>query len=271
MKTCRSLNELIRTSDGDISKILLKKFKTVVRFYSLEDLKNNIYLRLHERKYIEKYRPLKVFIDPYLDEWVVANTEAKFSTYICKFIYNYIYAYYNKIDPNYNCVSLDEYKDNLYSHDNRKRLRCEEVYTPSYDTHLYIEKLDKHLEKKTAHKGNFIVKKKLSSKLLRLIDQCGTKGCSHDKIIERLGSSKELYKTIESIEKEGTIRSSISSSGNKIYYIHKVKRRSLHNLFRYYVKDYKDKEISDEFNITIAGVGAMKKSLRKEIKKFSLR
>lgn len=73
-------------------------------------------------------------------------------------------------------------------------------------------------------------------------------------------------KRIDKIIETGMIKVKFDDDGTKKYFLNNPERRSLYNLFKYYLKGYRDKEISEKFNMTVAGVGAMKRSLRKEIK-----
>ena len=71
---------------------------------------------------------------------------------------------------------------------------------------------------------------------------------------------------ISKIEKDGLIEIKMDDRGNRRYFLKNPERRSLYNLFKYYLQGYRDKEISEKLNMTVAGIGAMKRSLRKEIK-----
>lgn len=271
MKTCKNLQEFYRHNDKDLTNILLKKFSNVVKHYSLEDLKADIYLRLHKKEYIEKYRPLDIRIDPEKGLWNIKPAPAKFSTYICKFIYNYIYAYFNKVSPDSCCISLDNYKDNFFCKEDQSKIRFKEVYTPDMDLKLQLEKIYRHLEENKKDKGTLICENSLSTSIIRIIDKFGEKGCSEKNLINKLKYKNltvleelGLKEALNTIEKKGIIKKSGHSKHPK-YYLDNPERRSIYNLFRYYMRGYKDKEISEKFRMTVAGIGALKRTLRKEI------
>ena len=77
-----------------------------------------------------------------------------------------------------------------------------------------------------------------------------------------------ISSVIKEAEKDGLIIEEKDEKQTIKYYINRNRRRSLYNLFKYYANGYKDKEISEQFKMTVAGIGALKRSLRKEILEF---
>jgi hypothetical protein len=273
MKVCRTLDEFYKYNDQDLTNIIIKSFKSVLNQISLEDLKSEIYLRLHQKKYIQGYRPLSVEIVN--GTWYIKRADAKFSTYIFTFIRNYIYAYYNKVDPNTTCLSLEDYTDSNYSKEANARLRITEKDNSldNANLRLHIEKISKHLEK-TKLKGNLVGIDKTTSEVIRIVEACDDLGCTEEHIASKILSDKKDITNLEKIsvhflllnlENKKYIVSKKSNDGTKIYYPGHIERRSLFNLFNYYAKGYMDKEISEKFDMTVAGIGALKRSLREEI------
>jgi len=278
MKVCRDLTTFYQKNDKDIVNILSKKFKNVLKYYDLEDLKADIYLRLHKKSYIQNYRPFEIAVDDENRSWYIKPTAAKFSTYLCKFIFNYIYAYHNKINPNSLCLSWEDYNDSNFSEENNSRIKYDDVYSPidNIDLCLEIERIFSYLKEKTENKGNIVSEDPISNVVFKIIDKEGKDGCANAELINALGfkelKKKEvtaieedlLSKAITNIEKKGFITSKYVDN-KKRYYLKDIERRSLYNLFSYYMKGYRDKEISEKFNMTVAGIGALKRSLRNEI------
>ena len=283
MKVTRTLEEFYRLNDKDLSNIILKTFKNLIRYYPLEDLKSEIYLRLHKKKYIQNYRPLEITIDSKNKTWEIKPTPAKFSTYICKFVYNYIFAYYNKIKQDDLCLSLDNYNDSGFDKETNSKISYQlEDWNPkdNLDLKLEMEKVSKILEKKTKNRGSFACDKIEDTNLVKLVDKCGKEGCSEEEILKTISNgrikNKENMTGLEqflasevlgSIEKKDILKSK-TEEGIKKYFVSEPNRRSLYHLFNYYSNGYKDKEISQKFNMTVAGIGAMKRCLRKEIKRI---
>jgi len=284
LKVTQDLTEFYHLNDRDVTKILLKYFKTVLKFHDIDDIKAEIYERLHKKNYIQNFRPLEINIDPENMLWEVKPNYAKFSTYICKFIFNYIYAYYSKIKPDNLCLSLDDYNDSFFNEEDNRRLHPldvdieESIPSDNSDLKMEIERILISLEKKTKHKGTLVCGNTEDNNIAKIIDKCGQKGCEEEVILELAHRRKikrsEMTKLecmlfdkrIAKIEKSEIIRVEVDKEGNKRYFLNNPERRSLYNLFKYYLKGYRDKEISEKFNMTVAGVGAMKRSLRKEIK-----
>lgn len=284
MKVTKDLTDFYHKNDKDVSKILIKYFKNVLKYHDIEDIKSEIYERLHKKKFIQNYRPFEIHVDSINGTWEVKPNHAKFSTYICKFIFNYIYAYYGKIKPDLLCVSLDDYNDSYFNEEDSQRLHPlnqnfeENVESVNSELKLEIEKVMSNLEKKTKNKGSLICSCEDDTSIAKTIDKFGAKGCTEEAILELAHRRKikradmtkleEMLfdKRIEKIEKEGLIKIKIDKDGNKRYFLDNPERRSLHNLFKHYLAGYRDKEISEKFNMTVAGIGAMKRSLRKEIK-----
>lgn len=279
LKVVKNLEEFYIHNDKDMDNILNKFFQNVLKYHNLEDIKFEVYERLLKKKYIENYRPLEIRIDENSRSWYVKPNHAKFSTYICKFIFNYIYAYYNKIKPDNLCLSLDEYNDSNYSENTNSKLKVpEEDYNPLDEVNLVLEmeQVLKNLEKKTKNKGTFVLENELELSIAKCLDNHGDKGCSEKELLSSLfnremerkdltGMEGLILKEIKEIEEKGIIKIVKDTEGNINYYLNNPERRSLYNLLRYYLKGYKDKEISEKFKVTVAGIGAMKRSLRKEI------
>ena len=283
MKIARDVGEFFRLNDKDLTNILMKTFKKVVKYHSVEDLKSEIYLRLHKKSYIENYRPLEIEIDKKNCKWVIKPSHAKFSTYICKFIFNYIYAYYNKIHQDELCLSLDNYNDSCYDEETKTKINFDvEEKNPISEMNLKleIERLINVLEKKTKKKGSFVCELELFCSIAKTVDKYGEKGCPEKTLLcsvfnetfekKKITGLQEILfqEIISSVEKKGIIKSKIDEEGKKKYFIDNPERRSLYNLFNYYLNGYRDKEISEKFNMTVAGIGSMKRSLRKEINKL---
>jgi len=284
LKVTQDLTEFYLKNDTDVNRILLKYFKNVLKYHDIEDIKAEIYERLHKKNYIQNFRPFEIHIDPNKSTWLIKPNYAKFSTYICKFIFNYIYAYYSKIKPDRLCVSLDDFNDSYFNEEGNRKLHPlnvnleDQAPTRESDLKMEIERVLLNLEKKTKHKGTLICSSTEDTNIAKTIDKCGRDGCAEEAILE-LAYKRKIKradmtklesllfdKRIAKIEKEGIIKIETDGEGNKKYFLNDPERRSLFNLFRYYLKGYRDKEISEKFNMTVAGVGAMKRSLRKEIK-----
>jgi len=284
LKVTKDLTEFYHLNDKDVTKILLRYFKNVLKYHDIEDIKSEIYERLHKKSYIQNFRPFEIHIDPDKSTWLVKPNHAKFSTYICKFIFNYIYAYYNKIKPDRLCISLNDYNDSYFNEEDNRSLHplnkdLDDLKpVKSIELNMEIERVLIDLEKKTKYKGTLICSNTEDTNIAKMIDKYGSKGCEEEAILElayrrkikrsEMTKLEELFfdKRIENIEKTGIIRVETDEEGNKKYFLKDPERRSLYNLFRYYMKGYRDKEISEKFKMTVAGVGAMKRSLRKEIK-----
>lgn len=286
LKVTKDLTDFYSKNDKDVSKILIKYFKNVLKYHDIEDIKSEIYERLHKKKYIQNYRPFEIHVDKRNGTWEVKPNHAKFSTYICKFIFNYIYAYYRKIKPDLLCASLDDFNDSYFNEEDSQKLHPlnqnfeENTASANSELKMEIEKVLLNLENKTRNKGTLVCNNLDDTNIAKAIDRFGQKGCSEEVILElalrrkikRADMTKleEILfdKRIEKIEKDGLIKSEIDNEGNKRYFLNNPERRSLHNLFKYYVAGFRDKEISEKFNMTVAGIGAMKRSLRKEIKEL---
>lgn len=280
MKVCSSVEEFFIYNDQDLNNILTKKFKFILKYYSLEDLKIEIYERLHKKKYIQSYRPFKIAIDPETGLWQFNRADAKFSTYIIKFIFNYIFAYYKKIDFNQTCLSLEDYNNANYCEENNTRLYLKnppENFFKNTETRIQLEKVEKYLERKTKNKGTIIDDVPIIEKVLREIEKYGKKGCTNQDIFKIITDNKisqdnatnleklAISSIISSIEKKEKIQKRMTSFGQEAYFLNNPYRRSLYNLFTCYKLGLKDKEISQKFKMTVAGVAALKRSLRKEI------
>ena len=260
MKVCKNVTEFYQINDKDISNILIVKFKNILKYNSIEDLKSEIYLRLHRKKYIEKYRPFEIQVNDSTKQWFIKPSYAKFSTYIYKFVFNYILAYHKDTKKDDLCLSLDDYRDICYCEEDRKRLESKDIYDPRehIDLKIEIDQILKILEKKTKDKGSIIDKNEDTKKLTKTLDK-NKKGCSQEEM--------QTYNVdLEDLEERGIIKTVENNFGDKTYFIDDPERRSLFNLFKYYMGTYKDKEISQKFNMTVAGVGALKRALRKEIR-----
>ena len=284
MKVTQDLTEFYHLNDRDVTKILLKYFKNVLKYHDIEDIKAEIYERLHKKSYIQNFRPLEIHIDSENMLWEIKPNYAKFSTYICKLIFNYIYAYYSKIKPDRVCLSLDDYNDSFFNEEDNLKLHPldqdieDNIPSDDSDLKMEIERVLIRLENKTKHQGTLICDNQEDTAIAKAIDRYGQKGCEEEVILELAHRRKikrsEMTKLecmlfdkrIEKIEKLDIIRVEVDEDGNKRYFLNNPERRSLYNLFKYYLEGYRDKEISEKFNMTVAGVGAMKRSLRKEIK-----
>jgi hypothetical protein len=283
LKVVKNLEEFYKYNDKDIDNILNSKFKNILKYNSAEDLKFEIYERLFKKKYIENYRPFEVIVDDDNKNWYIKPSHAKFSTYICKFIFNYIFAYYNKVNPDNLCLSLDEYNDSNYSEENKSRLKIENSYNPfeEVDFNLETESILNELEERTKDRGTFVLDSDLELKIVKFLEQFGKSGCTESNFLKCIfntegnlknltGLEKLIFNNIESIEKKGIFKKVKNESGEIRYMLDNPNRRSLYNLYKYYVDGLKDKEISEHFKVTVAGVGAMKRSLRKELKEIKL-
>jgi len=287
LKVCKDLVEFYSVNDKDLTNILVKRFKNILVHVPLEDLKSEIYLRLHHKNYIVKFRPLDIEVDEDERTWMVKPSYAKFSTYICKFVYNYIFAYHNKIDPNDTCASLDEYDDSGYNKndDSKKRYfyknRIDES-SSQVDFNLELEKYLEKLKECTKHRGSFVFDSPGEEKIIRVLDKFGDRGVEEETFLKiasdgmiegKLSGLMSVYKDqligiTLSLEKKGAIKTEVGGSGIKRYFLDDPERRSLYKLMKYYILGYKDKEISQKFKMSVAGIGAMKRILRKEIREI---
>ncbi len=137
-----------------------------------------------------------------------------------------------------------------------------------------------HLKNKTQNTGTPIFDNSLLGNIAKNIDKYGEEGYPKDNLFSDIsinhfqnkfltGMEETIVSSlINEAEKKGLIEEEKDENSKIKYYISKNHRRSLYNLFRYYVKGYKDKEISEQFKMTVAGIGALKRSLRKEIQEF---
>jgi len=283
VKYTDNLTEFYQKNDKDVTKILLKYFKNVLKYHDIEDIKSEIYERLHKKEFIQDYRPLEIHIDEDNRTWLVKPNHAKFSTYICKFIFNYIYAYYNTIKPDNLCLSLDDYNDSLFNEEDNRMLHPLEndeddfSETDSTELRIELERALDYLEKKTKHKGTLVCENAEYESIIKLIDSFGSKGCVEEDLLE-IALKKKIERSemtkleevlfdnyIKNLQDQGIIKEEKDKEGKTRYMVDDPERRSLYSLFRYYLQGFRDKEISEKFNMTVAGVGAMKRSLRKEI------
>jgi len=286
MKVSKNLTEFFKKKDKELTTILATKFGNIVKYHPLEDLKASIYLRLHEKNYIENYRPLEISISPTKNIWNIKPTPAKFSTYIFTFVRNYLLAYFKKVTPDQDYDSFEDYKDTGFSRENEtiKKIRMKTIAHPTVESSLYVEKILKHLEQKTRNKGTVICSDSLEKAIILTIEK-HKKGCNKTDLIQEILKSQIFFKKnttqnitgleeiifediLKDLEKKGYLNKDKNSLGEDLYYVSNVERRSLYNLFKLYIKGYKDKEISEKFSMTVAGIGALKRGLRKEIKKF---
>jgi DNA-directed RNA polymerase specialized sigma24 family protein len=275
MKISRNLEEFYKLNDKDVNKLLHKHFKNILNRFNIEDIKNEIYERLLSKKYIENYRPFKIFIDTKNNIWEFKTAEAKFSTYIFTFMKNYILAYYGNRKNYEDWISLDEYCDRGVSLNQNKNFKKIKIPSETYDLSevdfsIDADDLLKKLEKKTKDKGTIICENDLELSISKYLENYGKEGCEEEKIIACISEKtnnpeKEIKKTISYLLEKKFLKDEVDTNGKNIYFLNDPDRRSLYNLFRYYLEGYKDKEISEKFNMTVAGVGALKRNLRKEI------
>lgn len=80
LKVTQDLTEFYHLNDRDVTKILLKYFKNVLKYHDIEDIKAEIYERLHKKNYIQNFRPLEIHMDDENMTWLVKPNYAKFST-----------------------------------------------------------------------------------------------------------------------------------------------------------------------------------------------
>lgn len=274
MKVSKNLEEFYKFNDNDVNKLLHKHFKNILNRFSIEDIKNEIYLRLMSKKYIENYRPFKIYIDEKNNTWEFKPAEAKFSTYIFTFMKNYILAYYGNKKKYESWISLDEYNDHgvsLNDSRNFKKIKIpKETYTlDDVDFKIDAEDLLKRIEEKTKDKGTIICENDLELSISKYIENFGEEGCVESDLMsnfkDKIKEEKEIKETILNLKEKKYLKNELNSDGENIYYLSDPERRSLANLLKYYMNGFKDKEISEKFNMTVAGVGALKRNLRKEI------
>lgn len=297
MKVVRNVTDFYLNNDRDVSNFINKFYSTVLKYYDIEDIKAEIYERLYKKHYVENYAPLYIGVDPEDGFWEVKRAKAKFSTYIYTFVRNYVCSYYNKIKPDELHTSLDAYNDSGYDETSHNKIKMLESvldhFTPTIGSDLKIELLNKLEKLKGNNKGTLVLDKGIDINVAKLLDSLGGKGCDKDSLIKVMSndhadtsdlSGMEKYfidQRLESIEKKGIIRSDIvkDDEGNivtddegreeKVFFLDDPERRSLYNLLRYYLQGFRDKEISEKFKMTVAGVGAMKRTLRKELRSIA--
>lgn len=272
MKVSRNLQEFYIQNDKDVNKLLHKHFKNILQRFSIEDIKNEIYERLISKKYIEDYRPFRIYIDKKNNIWEFKPAEAKFSTYIFTFMKNYILAYYGNKKHYEDWLSLDEFNDRGFTKNNDKKIRYEEKYYENdINFKLDIEDFLKKLESKTKNKGTIICDNEIELSISKYLDNISDKGCTEEDIFNsiKIKDRKIFNNVLSSLLEKNFIRKEITAAGQELYFLDQPDRRSLYSLFRFYLDGYKDKEISEKFNMTVAGVGALKRSLRKEINQLS--
>ena len=288
MKMVRNVTDFYIHNDKDICNFIRKFFPKVLEYYDIEDIKNEIYERLHRKEYVQKYAPLYIGVDIENNTWEIKRSKAKFSTYIYTFVKNYVWSYYNTIKPDELHVSLEAYSDSGYDEKNNRKINMLESvfdhFKPTIGSDLKIELLNKLEKLKENNKGTLVLDQDIEVNITKFIETFGDKGCSEKKLIKKLSNSHAnkndisglekllIDKKLESIEKKGIIKSVHIENENgkteKVFFVDNPERRSLHNLLKYYLKGYRDKEISEKFKMTVAGVGAMKRSLRKELKEL---
>jgi hypothetical protein len=280
MKLVRTLDEFVKHNDTDLERILLADFKNFIEKTPLEDLKSYIYLHFLKKRHIESYAPLKITIDPEKGTWHITRADALLSTYLHTVIRYYLIAYHYKDRPDDNHLSYEDYKDDGYRKDEDvkiAKLKFKETKTSNDHLAFDLKSALRELEKKTKNKGNFVCENSLELSIAKEIDKFGSEGCSEKDLINSLFNYAEednmsgldrllITRKINEIENKKMIKSEVNDNGEKIYFIDQIERRSLYKLFSYYLQGLKDKEISEKFNITVAGIGAMKRNLRKEIK-----
>lgn len=286
MKVAINIQEFYDFNDTDVTKLMHRHFKNILYRFPIEDIKNEIYERLMLKKYIENYRPFKVYIDPKTNIWEFKTADAKFSTYIFTFMRNYILAYYGNKKPHESWLSLDEYNDSGYSGGGEKSLNFKDhkiVTLEDTEFQFDINGVLARLEKKTKNKGTLICSNKLEQSVAKCVERFGDEGCSEEdlyKLLFEKDSSNMEKLLFESLTKElvdkkvlrveiKKLKKDEKEQEIKVYYLDDPIRRSLYKLFKYYMEGYKDKEISEKFNMTVAGVGALKRSLRKELQSLS--
>lgn len=286
MKLAFNIEDFYRLNDTDVTKILHSYYKNIMARHSEEDIKNEIYEKLIQKKYIEDYRPLKIYVDDNGKTWEFTAAEAKFSTYIFTFIRNYVLAYYGKKKHYENWDSLNEYNDSLYSNTGGRGLKVLSedsiMNNPDMSFNIDMEKLSYSLEKISKHKGVMICDSDLELSIMKFIEEMGPLGCLESKLHSFILKHKhnkskaerlEAQKIIEPLLTKQFIKIITKIKNNKqrnIYILHNPTRRNIYNLFMYYKNGFKDKEISEQFKMTVAGVGALKRSLRKELSGLSL-
>jgi DNA-directed RNA polymerase specialized sigma24 family protein len=273
MKVSRNLQEFYVQNDKDVNKLLHKHFKNILQRFSLEDIKNEIYERLISKKYIEDYRPFRIYIDKKNNIWEFKPAEAKFSTYIFTFMKNYILAYYGNRKHYEDWLSLDEFNDRGFTKNNDKKIKYEEKYyeNDNINFQLDIEDFLKKLEKKTKNKGTIICNNDIELSISKYLDNTEDKGCTEEDLFNsiKICDKKIFTNVLNTLLEKNFIRKEVTQSGQILYFLDQPDRRSLYSLFKFYLDGYKDKEISEKFNMTVAGVGALKRSLRKEISQIS--
>jgi len=285
LKVVRNVTDFYLNNDKDVCNFINKFYRVVLEYYDIDDIKNEIYERLFKKNYIQQYAPLYVGVDPDKNIWEVKRAKAKFSTYIYTFVRNYVCSYYNKIKPDELHASLDSYNDSGYDENSNSKIKMLENvfdhFTPSISSDLKIELLSKLEKLKDNNKGTLVLDQDIEIDVAKLLDAFGETGCTEDNLIKALSNDHMsdnmsglerllIDKKLESIEKKGIIRSDVIKNKDgeeeKLFFIGEPERRSLYNLLRYYLRGYRDKEISEQFKMTVAGVGAMKRTLRKELR-----
>jgi len=280
MKVARNVQEFYEYNDLDLTKIMAKDFFNIMERHSLEDIKNEIYEKLLKKTYIQDYRPFRFYIDEENREWHVKKGEAKFSTYMYIFIKNYILAYYGKRKPYENLVSLTGYDDSGYNNTCERKIvfKDEGVTRTNPDFMIEMERVMDRLEIKTKAKGTLICESELELSIAKCVDNYGVDGCSEKELKSLLFNAQEESTNLENLLFEKVTDTLISKNvlkirntdkGDRLFFLDDPIRRSLFKLFKYYLEGYKDKEISEKFNMTVAGVGALKRSLRKELQYIS--
>jgi DNA-directed RNA polymerase specialized sigma24 family protein len=277
MRVSQNIQEFFYQNDKDVTKLIHKHFKNIILRFSIEDIKNEIYERLIVKQYIEKYRPFRIFVDTEGSQWEFKTADAKFSTYIFTFMRNYILAYYGNKKHYEKWLSLSDFNESGYGHDNGHKISFKEKeidVCKDSEFNMDIESLLLKLQKKNKNKGTLVCDNDLELSIAKCVDNFGDEGCPEEdlkKIIFKETEEKSnleefiFNKIIDDLVERKIIKIEKNNEGSCTYYIDDPVRRSIYNLLRLYLEGYKDKEISQKFKMTVAGVGALKRSLRKEL------
>jgi hypothetical protein len=160
--------------------------------------------------------------------------------------------------------------------DNKKEIDqlCSLVKEAGFDDFCFIRDIENY---------QHVFDNPKEEKIIRVLDKFGDRGVEEETFFKLISDGMidgknntglmSMYKdqltdVTLSLEKKGAVKTELEGSGVRRYFLDDPERRSLYKLMKYYILGYKDKEISQKFKMSVAGIGAMKRILREEIKEI---
>jgi DNA-binding Lrp family transcriptional regulator len=130
LKPCKTLNEFVEKYDKDLERILCKSFKKFFDIDLLDEVKNDVYTHLLEKKFFDTYDAER----------------AQFSTYLYTYLFHFLKARKNK-ETKEPCTDAEWVDKPMYEDSNVTMIEVTD-FKPSEDTlsHLTREDLDKKIQ-----------------------------------------------------------------------------------------------------------------------------